>query len=214
MGKIVKSSQDIVLFGRQKELKYQILQAVQTYRTIWNKDIGQILGLPVADAQRPKRQDRILNVVFKSKEKPPWKVDGKNPTSVSCHVPYFKRGITWARLKQVFIPFTWGEFRATATMKSGRQMAVYASTKEEGPKLLRLWATISEDEILRIRVSDDVQVEPEKVKKPTKYYPCYCTIISEPTDVDGRPRQGKKAYKKNRRRLDLYREPDDKSPLN
>lgn len=214
MSKIVKSSQDIVLFGRQKDLKLSILQAIQTHRTIWNKDVGQILGLPVADAQRPKRQERILNVVYKSKEKPPWKDKGKNPTSVSYNIPYFKRGISWERLKQVFLPFTWGEYRATATMKSGRQMAIYSSTKEEGVKLLRLWATISEDEILRIRVSDDIQVEPEKIKKPTKYYPCYCTVISEPTDLDGKPKQGEKAYKKNRRRLDLYREPEDKTPLN
>lgn len=214
MSKIVKSSQDIVLFGRQKEIKYQILQAVSTHRTIWNKDVGQILGLPVADAQRPKRQDRILNIVYKSREKPPWKINGENAKSVSYHVPYFKKGVSWGRLKQVFLPFTWGEYRATATMKSGRQMAVYCSTKEEGVKLLRLWQTISEDEILRIRVSDDIQVEPEKIKNPLRYYPCYATVISEPTDLDGKPRAGKRAYKKNRRRVDLYREPEDKSALN
>lgn len=213
MSKIVKSSQDIVLFGRQKDIKLAILQAVTTQRTVWNKDIGQILGLPVADVQRPRKQERILNIIFKSKEKPPWKTNGKNPTAASYHIPNCKKGLAWEVIKKAAAPFTWGEYRATATMSSGRQMAVYGSSKEEAVKVLRSLASLSVDNIVKVRVSDDVQVEPERVKVPIRLYPCYATLISEPTDIAGKPKQGDKAYRKTRRRLDLYREPKDKSPL-
>ncbi|WP_414550502.1 hypothetical protein [Anabaena sp. CCY 0017] len=213
MASIVKSSQDIVFFGRQKDIKLAILQAMANQRTIWNKDVGQIMGLPVADVQRPRRQERILNIIFKSKEKPPWKVRGENPTAASYHIPNCKKGLTWEQVRRAAAPFTWGEYRATATMSSGRQMAVYGATKEEAVKVVRLLATLSVDKITKLRVSDDVQVDPDKIKLPTRYYPCYATLISEPTDLAGKPRQGKKAYKKTRRRLDLYREPDDKTPL-
>jgi len=213
MSKIVKSSQDIVLFGRQKDLKLAILQAITTNRTVWNKDVGQILGLPSADVQRPRKQERILNIIFKSKEKPPWKEDGKNCKSVDYKIPNCKKGLTWQQVKKAARPFMWGEYRATATMSSGRQMAVYGSTKEEAVKVVRALAALSVDTITKLRVSDDVQVDPDKVKLPVKYYPCYATLISEPTDLAGKPKQGDKAYKKTRRRLDLYREPKDKSPL-
>jgi hypothetical protein len=213
MTKIVKSSQDIVLFGRQKDLKLALLQAVTTQRTIWNKDVGQILGLPAADVQRPRKQERILKIIFKSKPNPPWKENGKNPTVADYTIPNCKKGLTWQQIKKAAQPFTWGEYRATASMSSGRQMAVYGSSKEEATKVVRALATLSVDTIVKLRVSDDVQVEPDKIKLPTRYYPCYATLISEPTDVAGKPKQGDKAYKKTRRRLDLYREPDDKTPL-
>lgn len=208
-----KSAGDIVLFGRQQQIKLAIQQSVVTNRAVFNKDVGQIIGLPAADVQRPKRQERILSILFKDKEKPPWKENNKNPKSVDYKIPNCKKGLTWEQIKRAAPPFTWGEYRATATMSSGRQMAVYGASKEEAIKMVRSLATLSTDTIVKLRTSDDVQVDPDKIKVPTRYYPCYATLMSEPTDVGGLPRQGKKAYKKTRRRLDLYREPDDKSPL-
>lgn len=210
---VKKSSQDIILFGRQKDIKLALQQAVVTHRLTWNKDVGQIIGGPAADVQRPKRQERILVVLFKSKERPPWKENGINPKSVDYKVPNCKKGLTYEQIKKAAPPFTWGEHRATATMSSGRQMAVYGHTKDEAVKILKSLATLSTDKITRLTVSDDIQVDPDKIKLPTKYYPCYATLLSEPTDINGMPKQGKKAYKKTRRRLDLYREPEDKSPL-
>jgi hypothetical protein len=92
-------------------------------------------------------------------------------------------------------------------------MAVYGSSQEEAVRMVRSLSMLSTDKITRIRVSEDIQTDPDKVKKPTRYFPCYVTLLSEPTDLAGKPKQGDKAYKKTRRRLDLYREPHDKSPL-
>ncbi|HEY9804805.1 MAG TPA: hypothetical protein V6D25_31015 [Leptolyngbyaceae cyanobacterium] len=208
-----RSIQDIVLFGRQQNLKLQIIQAISTHRQIWNKDVGQIVGLPVVDAQRAKPQDRFMKILFKSRPKPPWRVNGEDPKSICYTIPNVKRGLTWEQIKLAAQPFNWGKYRATAFMSSRRQMAVYGATEEEAEKVLKLLATLSADTITNIHVSEDKSTNPQTMKISTRFYPCYATVISEPTDIQGLPRQGKKAYRRERRRLDLYREPLDKSAL-
>lgn len=213
MARLVRSQQDIVLFGKQKELKLAILQAVATSRIIWNKDVGQIVGMPIEDLPRAKHQDRKLTIQFINYPKPPWRRLRDDPKRATYTIPDVKTGLTWAEIKEVAQPFTWGKFRATALMSNNRQMAVYAESASEAEKVLRSLATLSKAHITKLTTSEEVLVDPRQQKLATRMYPAYATLVTEPTDVQGLPIEGRKAFGRKRRRLSLYTEPKDLSPL-
>ncbi|ACC80344.1 hypothetical protein [Nostoc punctiforme] len=210
---LVKSQGDIVIFGRQRDIKLAILQAISAQRQIWNKDVGQIVGMPTEDLPRAKHMDRKLVVLFKSVEKPPWRINGINPKSVDYSIPDCKQGLTYEQIKEICRAFTWGKFRCTAFLDNARQMAVYAASKEEAEEVMQRLVTLSTAQIIRLSVTEEIKVNVNQIKIATRVYPCYATLVTEPTDILGVPVGGKQAYKRRRRRLDLYRQPTDLSPL-
>lgn len=213
MTKIVKSSQDIVLFGRQKELKLAILQSMANQRMIWSKDVGQIVGSPAADAISAKPQERKLIICFKETKDGKTRINGRVSKLISYTVPEPKTGLTYTQIKSVAQPFTWGPWRATAFMSNRRQMAVYGVSKQECEKVLLKLATLSTVVITKLNISEEKISDPKRIKIPTRVFPAYATLVSDPTDIQGKPLQGDKAYKKQRRRLILYRDPVNNLPL-
>ncbi|MDJ0674402.1 MAG: hypothetical protein QNJ36_03200 [Calothrix sp. MO_167.B42] len=213
MSKIVKSSQDIVLFGRQKELKLAILQSMANQRIIWSKDVGQIVGLPAADAISAKPQERKLIIAFKETKDGKTRINGRLAKLVAYTIPEPKKALTYTQIKTVTQPFTWGPWRATAFFNNRRQMAVYGVSKQECEKVLLKLATLSTASITKLHISEEKISNPKLKKIPTRVFPAYATLVSEPTDIQGKPLQGDKAYKKQRRRLILYRDPVNNLPL-
>ncbi len=213
MSKIVKSPQDIVLFGRQRDLKLAILQSMANQRIVWNKDVGQIIGLPAADAISAKPQERKLEIIFKETKQPPWKIKGRYSKTIGYTIPEPKKGLTYTQIISVVQPFDWGPWRATAWLSNRRQMAVYGESRQESEKVLKKLATLSVAQIIKLHISEERISDPKFKKLPTRMFPAYATLVSEPTDIQGKPRQGDKGYKRERRRLNLYQEPADKRPL-
>ncbi|MEH1795873.1 MULTISPECIES: hypothetical protein [unclassified Nostoc] len=124
-----------------------------------------------------------------------------------------KYATAYEQIKEVCRPFTWGKFRCTAFLDNGRQMAIYAASKEESEEVMGLLITLSTAQIIRMSVTEELKVNANLLKVATRVYPCYATLVTEPTDILGVPVGGKQAYKRRRRRLDLYRQPTDLSPL-
>lgn len=211
-----RTDEQIVLAGPQALVKQSVDLAIANHQVIWNRDVGQIVGMPVESFPRARHMVRQLLVTFKDVRQPPFtRADGTRAKEVSYTIPDAKRGLTWAEIKAAARAFTWGPWRATANLDNNRQMAVYGSSPSEAESQLRSLLTLSTADIVTLSVSEERITNPALVKRPTLVYPAYANLTTAPTDFQGQPIQGPGAFRRERRRIILWSdsEPDDLGPL-
>lgn len=169
------------------------IQTVQTtlnqHRLLYNRDIGEVIGMPVASMGRANFQLRQLVIQFLSRPEPPWvELTGKRCRRVTVQIPDLKTGVSWRDIKDAASSYTWGKFRATANMDNRRQMAVYGATAQEAETKLRRLALLSTSNILTLSITQE-QDRPMKLKKEaTVMYPAYATLINRHNSIDGNGR--------------------------
>lgn len=201
-------NETIVLRASQQHLIRQVPQILATHQLIYNRDVGEIVGQPAEDWVRAKVQRRKLTLVFKSKPEPPWRA-GPNQSrtkEVTVTIPEVKRGLTWREIKAAARKWTWGKFRATAQLTTGRQMVVYGATANEAENKLREFLTLTTLELSTLSVTEEKDRNRNLRKLPTVMYPAYGTMLIrrpalEPqgrTDIDG------DTYSSELRRFELW----------
>lgn len=211
--------ENLVLTGPQSLVIQQTQQALTTHRFIYNRDVGQIVGIPALDFLRGKFQRRKLTLIFKSRPAPPWRgAPGEERTKeVQVSIPEAKRGLTWREIKTAAQPYTWGKFRATANLSEGRQMAVYGSTEAEAERTLRRMLTLTTLEILTLSVSEEKDRNPSLRKEATQIYPAYATLLirRETGNPEGRTSINNESFAEQVVRMELWlsEEPVNLPPL-
>lgn len=215
-----KTNEDetIYLRGRQEELKPVIMQTQANHKLVRNRDVGQLVGYPLIDYVKAQPFVRKLSVVFRSKEKPPYRdADGKQVKRVECVIPDVKPGLTWSELKQKIRPYNWGKFRATANLSNGRQMAIYGATPQDAEDQLRDMLSLSTAQILTLSVTEEKDRHTRLKKDPVRVYPSFCQLMVRQTDQDDpdyTDLEGK-GYAQYCQKIELYHdtEPEGLQPL-
>lgn len=200
-------SEELVITGTQTEVETETLSALNSYRLIANRDVGQIVGMPAEDFVSAKPLRRQLVIIFREKKEPPWKMpNGKIAKTFEVTIPDADVGLTWSKIKLAAKPYTWGKFRATAHLDNGRQMAVYGSTKSEAEKTLRRLVLLSTAKILALNVTEEVEKKNINLKKlPKTVYPAYATLlVRRPTTGEGRNFTDGTKLDEDRIRIDLW----------
>jgi hypothetical protein len=180
------SGETILLRGPQQTVIQQVQTALVQHQLIHNRDVGEIVGQPAEDWLRGTFQRRKLTLVFKSREKPPWRAGaGEERTKeVTISIPEPKVGLNWQEIKTAARKWTWGRFRAKADLTEGRQMAVYGATSAEAESKLREAIALSTLDILTINVSEEKDRNPTMRKDPTEVYPAYATLLVRKGNLD------------------------------
>jgi hypothetical protein len=202
-----RKKEQLILSGRTADLEESVIETLNNYRLISNRDVGQIVGMPAEDYLSAKPLRRQLTIVFKTKKEPPWKMpDGTQAKQREVTIPDADLGLTWAKIKLAAKPYTWGKFRATAHLDNGRQMAVYGSSKSEAEKTLRRLAELSTAKILALNVTEEVEKRNLNLKKQAmQVYPAYATLlVRRPTTGEGRNFTDGTKLEEDRIRLDLW----------
>ncbi len=178
--------EQIIIEAPQELIIPTVQNTVNTHQLIYNRDVGQIVGMPEEDYVTPRPQRRKLKVIFRSKEKPPWKLaDGGRAKTVEANIPDVKRGLTWNKLKQDIKKFTWGKYRVTGFLSNGRQMTIYGASETEAETQLIELAKLSDASIIRIVAGKDIKNDPRKRKESTLVYPAYAKLILGDIDAAG-----------------------------
>ena len=149
-----------------QKLAVPFIQAtLNTQRLLYNRDVGEIIGQPHSEWIKARPQLRQLTIVFRSRERPPWRhTNGKRCREASYTIPDVRKGLTWEEIKRAASPFTWGKFRATANLDNQRQMAVYGTSEAEAKKKLLQLAQLSDAKIMTISLAEE-ELRPAKMKK-------------------------------------------------
>lgn len=204
---IIESPQELAIANTQA--------AMVEHQLIYNRDVGQIAGMPELDYRTPNPQGRKLTLIFRGKQTPPWRLpDGTTAMTAEANIPDVQYGLTWEKIKKVAQPYTWGKYRVTAHLSNGRQMAVHAVSYGEGEKQLREYVKLSTAVITRFNygLSEPVSDDPRFKREATLVYPAYCKL----TIGDLRPDGSLRSNRKNTVRVDLWttEEPDNSDQLN
>ncbi len=190
---IIEAPQELVIANTQSLLA--------NHQLIYNRDIGQIVGSPEEDYFSPAPQRRKLKVIFRSKEKPPWRhSDGNYSKKVECSIPDVKPGLTWSKLKRGIPKFTWGKYRVTAYLDNGRQMTVYGVSYAEAEQQILALIKLSTAEIMNMTRGEDVTNIPNRRKLPILVYPVYAKLIEGDVTTSGQW----KSNKRKTTRIDLW----------
>ncbi|HEY9696756.1 MAG TPA: hypothetical protein V6D10_05805 [Trichocoleus sp.] len=195
--------------GKRELLKEEIQSVIHGYRNTYNKDIGQIVGLPAQDWYRAQPHRRKITIIFKDKEKPPWRhPNGGGCKTATYTIPEAKAGLSWSQIKGAASTYDWGKFRATANLKSGRQMAVYGASAREAEKKLKQLLQLSTDEIVSLTTSEEKERNPKLRKDQTRMYPAFVTyLVRRPsTDMQGRTDLEGNTWDSEHKRFELWTE--------
>ncbi len=197
---IIEAPQELVIANTQSLLA--------NHQLIYNRDLGQIVGSPEEDYFSPTPQRRKLKIIFRSKEKPPWRhSDGNYSKKVECSIPDVKPGLTWSKLKRGIPSFTWGKYRVTAYLDNGRQMTVYGVSYAEAEQQIRILMQLSTANIMNLTGGEGITDIPTRRKLPTLVYPVYAKLMEGDITTSGRWRSNKRKTT----RIDLWvdSEPED-----
>lgn len=211
--------ESIVLTGQQSIVQQSVQTAIVTHKFIHNRDVGQIVGQPVEDWLKAGTQRRKLTIVFKSKEKPPYRNPGTDDRikQVTYTIPEPKRGLTWAEIKLAGKRWVWGKFRATANLDNGRQMAVHGANASEAEEKLRELLVLTTGEILTLSVTEERDRHTRLRKESTMMYPAYATLLIRRSTAEniGRTDLSGDNYLEERIRIDLWTDspPPDLPPF-
>lgn len=172
--------------GTETAVKAQTQQILTNARVLGNRDLGELVGLPVDDFVKAKLHRRKATILFKDIEGKAYnRPDGTRAKMAIYTIPELKQNLSWASIKRATRAYNWGEWRATATLTGGRQMAVYGATGEEAEDKLKDLLELSTAEIVRLAVSQEKDRDIRVKKRITRMYPFRLKLLIRKFDPDG-----------------------------
>lgn len=208
----IKPDRDVdekfTLVGATTLLKPQIQNVLHHSKLLHNRDIGQIVGMPVEEWRRAKPHLKTVSVIFRDKKEAPWRhPDGSRCREASYSIPDIKPGVGWQDVKRAADAYTWGKFRATANLDNGRQMAVYGATPQDAERKLRDLLLLSSAKIITLSISEEKERNRRLKKEPTRMYPAFVTtLIRRPTsDPDSGRTIGNQTFSEVHERYQLWK---------
>lgn len=186
-------NEQISLQAPQELIIPSVQNALNNHQFIYNRDVGQIAGMPEEDYISPAPQRRKLKIIFYSAAKPPWRnADGTRVKKIECSIPDVKTGLSWSRLKTGIPRFTWGKYRVTAYFNNGRQMTVYGASYSEAKSQILKLVELSTLEITNMTQGEPLTHIPTRAKTPTLVYPVYAKLIQGDVTISGQWRSNKR----------------------
>lgn len=209
-----KNEEFVVITGPQELAQQQVETVLNQHRFVHNRDLGQLVGMPARDYLSGGVQLRKLEMVFKSKQTPPWIAPPGEEAikEVSYSIPEVDFNLTWNELKLAGRPWLWGRHYCNANLEGGRKMRVHGATADEAEEKLRELAALSRLNILTVSTGEEKQ-RPQTLKKySTRMYPAYATLlVRRPTyDQRGISDLSGQTYSQEEIRIDLW--PDNEPP--
>ena len=169
-------------------IKPIISELIAIKTLIDNRDVGDIVAIPVEEWIRAKPQTIKLNIIFFSTQTPPYTArPGFRLIRAVYNVPDLDpTKADWATIKKACggaTGYSWGRFRATANLNNGRQMQVYGGTAADAETRIKALLELSTANFLTITVAEEKQQglrdKDQKLYKPTiQVYPAYFSIVN------------------------------------
>jgi hypothetical protein len=219
-------SEEIILSGTEETLKPIITLLLGIYQLIENRDIGDIVGLPLEEHVKAQAPTTSLKIFWMPRKNPPYTPKpGEKLIRPYCNIPDVKKTkIDWQTIKTAAggsNGYTWGRFRCTANLDNGRQMQVLGGSADDAEDRLKALAELSTAKILTLSVTEEKKegrrAEYESLyKNSTKVYPAYFSVINSEkilVESNRERKQNAKSQLKSTLANDFKRERTKKIPL-
>ena len=213
------SNERLTLAGSERDIRSQLPQVMTSYQMIENRDVGQWVGQPVAEAVKTSPNDITLRILLYSNKTPPVR-DSEQQASIT--IPDVKRtALDFNKIKEAVggkNGYTYGRFRGKARLDNGKTITCYANSANNAEDRLKALAELVDPDIVGITVTEEVKTGARAngkplEKNPIKIYPFSIyvenkeKILNQSTDQNGfQTLDG--TYKRKWNRIQIW--PDDK----
>jgi hypothetical protein len=162
-------------------------QTINFHRMIHNQDIGQFVGEPFSEGyQAALPQQRKLVLVFREKDKPPYRPLGKDGKLIQISIPDLKPSASWRDVKALCDSYVWGDCYATGKLANRRSITVWAASQALAVRKVKAFATLSTQKLVSINSGKEEEKDIRLLKKPRQIYPAYCTLLFRREKAEGR----------------------------
>lgn len=215
--------EEIILSGSEENLKPIIALLIGIHQLIENRDVGDIVAMPLIDKALAEPQTVKLTIFFHGNKEPPFTYPRGVPrTRPYCNIPDIDlRKLTWNNIKLAAggnNGYMWGRFLATANLSNERQMQIYGNSKEEASGRLVVLADLSKAKITTLSVTEQEKVGRRAkgellYKEATRVYPIYFTVINNEKIIGEVKRQTRQKGVVGKLAGDFRRQTTQKIPL-
>jgi hypothetical protein len=148
-----------LIYGNQQDVMTQITAITTQNTLIDEKDIGQVVAVEMDKAISAPFNMRSLTVKFYNTQNGKIRYVGtdgaaKRAIKAEHRIPSLKVGADWDNFKTAIRPFERGNWLCSAKLANGREMAIFASTPQEGESELRSWVTLTDTTIVSVSKTD------------------------------------------------------------
>ena len=183
------NSEQIIITGDNPDrIQENAQEAIQNWRMLQNRDIGNIVARDV-EIVRSNPQSRRLEITFKSKAFPPFvNADGSPSQEAILTIPNVKKNISWDKLKRILkynksIPaFIWGESTARLWFMDQRKLRLkFDANLNDIPKIEAYLKDISDlsESIFKGVSTSNILDQPTALKdEPIGMYPVEAKLIT------------------------------------
>lgn len=180
--------EEIILSGTEETLKPIITLFLALYQLIENRDIGDIVAMPVHEYVRANPLTTKLCITYFSVKEPPYYGKKKDKIIRAIYnVPDVKHGaLKWEAIKNAAggaNGYQWGRFKARANLNNGREMSIYGGSAEIAEKQLKQLLTLSNAKIATLSITEEKKegkraTDQGLYKPSTQMYPAYFSILN------------------------------------
>lgn len=216
-------SEDIILSGSEETLKPIIALLVGIRQLIENRDVGDIVAMPLQERVLSEPQTVKLTIFFHPNKEPPFTFPkGGHELKPYCNISDIDiRKLTWSNIKTAAggaNGYNWGRFLATANMSNRRQIQIYAGSEKEAQERLIALAELSKASILTLSVTEEKKkgrraTNKLMYKETTRVYPIYFCVINNEKILVETERQVRQKGVRGQLAGDFRRKTTKKIPL-
>ncbi|RUT07279.1 hypothetical protein DSM106972_025400 [Dulcicalothrix desertica PCC 7102] len=180
--------EEIILSGTEETLKPVITLLIGIFQMIENRDIGDIVAMPVPEYVRANPLTTKLCITYFSKKEPPFFSKKQDKIIKAIYnIPDVKHGaLKWEAIKNAAggaNGYQWGRFKARANLNNGREMSIYGASGEIAEKRLLELLTLSNAKIKTLSITEEkkegVRASDQGLyKEATQMYPAYFSILN------------------------------------
>lgn len=204
--------------GGTNAVRTQIVNSLNQFQLLDNRDVGQIVGEPLIDSVRRPPKELALRIYLRGNQSPPWlDQEGKSSKRAQITIPNLNRArIDWERIKRAVggrNGYLWGRFLINAKLDDGNKISFYASSETEGQQIARNLIELTNANLTTLNITEEKKegarlIYPSLYKEVTRIYPASMTIINQTQIL--RANQGiatsRGVYKRRRFIIPLYTE--------
>ncbi len=179
----------LIFNGNDRQIRTQIINSLNNFQLIDNRDVGQIIGEPLLDSVKKPPVSLNLRILLRSSPKPPWKnQDGSLAKRALITIPNVKKSkVDWSFIKRSLggtNGYIWGRFIVIARLDDGNMIKLFAGSESEGKRILNLLTELTEGNVTTINITEETREgvrlqHPGLYKESTRVYPATLTIINQ-----------------------------------
>lgn len=169
----------------QEEAKTLVISGITTHRQLYNKDVGEWVGMRLNDGLKIQPQLRTLKLFFHEREKPPFKrADGKYESTCEVSIPNPKRGLSYEEIRNACKPWIYGRAYAVGTTNTSKLIRVHAATEDQAVAKVKELAVLSADKVVRISKGQLEYIAGQDKPDSIKVYPQRATVTMPKNVLD------------------------------